>query len=261
MNMIDDYSKVADCYTIATEEKVQDLKAKEDAEYEKMRKEQQEKREEQQKIVAEEDKQAKLAATEAEKQARKEAEERAKEKEDTGTGSSVLDLSGVSSGAEKIAKTAEYLAWPYKTSKSKVSYTYGKKTNITKWSQLTKGKPTKAFMEAMDRVYPTHFKWKTGHPVIRPGASCDTFVGVTVKASGYDKLGKTMGEVESSLNSHTNKWKRVKTPKRGDVCQDSKHIKIYLGNGKVAQASYNGFFGKIDKGSCKSSVRIWRATK
>ncbi len=73
MNMIDDYSKVADCYTIATEAKVQDLKEKEDVEYEKMKKEQQEKREEQKKIVEEEQKQQKKEVKAAEKKAIKDS--------------------------------------------------------------------------------------------------------------------------------------------------------------------------------------------
>ena len=262
MGMIDSYSKVANCYTIATDEKIQELKAKEDKEFKEKRQEQEKKRKMTAEEIEKEKKEEERRAKEADQKARREATERAREKNDNlNNSSSGLDLSGVSSSSEKIAKMAEYLAWPQNTSKSKLSYPYGRNAKITKWSQLTKGKPTKQFMDEMDRVYPKHFKWGTSFPAIRPGASCDTFVGVVVKASGYDTIGINHGQQHSAFTKHNKKWKLVKEPKRGDICRDSSHVKIYLGNGKIAQASYAGFFGRIDKGSCKSSIRIWRAIK
>ncbi len=75
MNMIDDYSKVADCYTIATEEKVQELHEKEEEEYDEKRKEELEKREEQKQKVAEEQAEAERRAKEAEEQAAHDAQE------------------------------------------------------------------------------------------------------------------------------------------------------------------------------------------
>ncbi len=263
MSMISDYSKVAKCYDIATEQKVQELYQKEEDEYEKQQEALRKAQEEQKDKVSKENQAEQKAAKEAEQTARLVQAEIAKNRMNSSSNASSanIDLSGAKTGAEKIARTAEQLAWPRGTSKSKLSYPYGRKTSIRSWKKLTKGKPTKAFMEAMDRVYPDHFKWPTGYPAIRPGGSCDTFVGVTVKASGYDTLGKTMGQIEGSLKRHKTKWKRVSKAKRGDVCIDSHHIKIYLGNGKIAQASYAGFFGRIDKGGCSSSVKIYRAKK
>ncbi len=73
MNMIDDYSKVANCYTIASEEKVQELHEKEEEEYDKKREEDLEKRKEQKQQVLEEQKQQQKDAKAAEKKAIKDS--------------------------------------------------------------------------------------------------------------------------------------------------------------------------------------------
>lgn len=164
------------------------------------------------------------------------------------------------SSSERIAQTAEYLAWPKNTSRKKYITGYHNK-NFKKWSQLYGAKPTKQFMTAMDKVMPGHFKWGTSYPAIKTGQSCDTFVGVVVAASGYDKIGNNHGSQHSNFTSHKKKWKLVKKPSRGDICVDSKHVKIYLGKGKVAEASYGTAFGHISKGGCSHSVRIWHAKK
>lgn len=69
----------------------------------------------------------------------------------------------------KLLTTAKALAWPAGTPVSK--YTYGK------------GSATKAFREALAKVYPTHNKWSA-----KPskGCSCDVFVGVNVRTAGID---------------------------------------------------------------------------
>ncbi len=165
-----------------------------------------------------------------------------------------------SSGSEAIALTAEKLAWPKGTKKSKYVANH-RHDKFTSWSQLGTAKPTKAFMDAMDRVYPNHFKWGTGYPAIRTGQSCDTFVGVVVKASGYDAIGRTYGHLQKAFRKHKTKWQKVDKAGRGDVCLKGGHAKIYLGKNKIAQASYGTHFGFITRGGCGGSSEIWRAKK
>ena len=174
------------------------------------------------------------------------------------------------SWGERIAQTAELLAWPEKTPRRKYYKTmYGRNKCFTKWSQMTKGRPTKAFQIAFDKVYPSHWKdckrkaaeWGSG-PYL--GASCDKFAGTVVKYSGYDKnIGLTLGAQTPHLEN-SKKWKRHSKPKRGDFCNRNGHSSIYLGKGKVAQAHYSSqsvggkSFGHIEKDNC-SGMRIYRA--
>ncbi len=171
--------------------------------------------------------------------------------------------------SERIAQTAELLAWPNKTPKSLYLKTMYPRTKCFKsWSQLTKGHPTKAFQQAYDKVRPDHWKhctkkWGNG---IALGASCDVFAGTVVRYSGYDK------KIPFGLNGQiphlkkSSKWKKVSSPKRGDFCNRNGHSSIYIGNGKVAQAHYNSqsvggkAFGRIEKGKC-GGMRIYRVTQ
>lgn len=73
MGMLDGYSKVASCYNIATEAKVQELYAKEESEYKKKREEQLQDRQDDAVIVDAEIQQQKKAAAAAQKQAIKNA--------------------------------------------------------------------------------------------------------------------------------------------------------------------------------------------
>ncbi len=272
MNMIDDYSKVADCYTIATEEKVKELHEKEEEKYQEMRDE----KDKEHALTAEEvaaeqalaQKEAKAAAKRAVKEMEKQNSQIAS------NNSSSLDLSGVSTNAEKIALTAEKLAWPLGTS-SKVwfhHYQYNRKWKS--WSELTSAKPTKAFMDAYDQVKPGHFnigvskKYGTKHT--RIGASCDKFAGTVVRYSGYDKtFPDALGKAQNNRLSNTKKWSKVSASnaKRGAVCikKNGHHILIYLGNGKVAHAGYgglkqnNGKFGRIEKFGNLSAYNCWNA--
>ena len=174
------------------------------------------------------------------------------------------------SWSERIAQTAEALAWPKKTPKSKYDKTvYGRNKCFTSWSQLTKNaKPTRAFEIAYDKVRPTHWKlcskeWGNGTAL---GASCDVFAGTVVEYSGYDKnmefgLYKQTPHLKSSK-----KWRQVSKPRRGDFCNSNGHSSIYIGKGRVAQAGYGNksiggrVWGHVDNGSC-GGMRIYRATK
>lgn len=174
------------------------------------------------------------------------------------------------SWSERIAQTAELLAWPYGTSKKKYDKTvYGRDRRFSSWSQLNKGSaPTKAFQVAYDKVRPNHWnlytkKWGNGTSI---GASCDVFAGTVVRYAGYDtKMPFGLSGQIPRLKSNS-KWKRVSSVKRGDFCNRNGHSSIYIGNGKVAQAGYGGqklggrVFGHVDKGKC-GGMRIYRVTK
>ncbi len=84
MGMISDYSKVAKCYDIATEQKVKELQEKEEDEYEKKKEEARKAKEEQKQKVDEEKK--------AEEKARKEAEKGANKDKDSPISPSVSGI-------------------------------------------------------------------------------------------------------------------------------------------------------------------------
>ncbi len=209
----------------------------------------------------EKSKQNKQAEQEKQKLLREKAKERAAEKSfsnngNPGSGSICTNCSS----NEKIAQTAELLAWPLGTPKNVFTHHYYYNRAWTSWSELTEAKPTKAFMDAYDKVKPNHFKaplnkkWGTKHS--RIGASCDKFVGTVVRYSGYDtSFPDSLGSNLNKRLSNTAKWKKVsgKDAKRGSVCiiKSGTHILIYLGDGKVAHAGYglyknHGRFGRIE---------------
>lgn len=177
------------------------------------------------------------------------------------------------SGAEAIASKAEELAWPHNTSSKFWKY---KRSNATSWAGLGNTHcPTKAFQQAYDKVRKSHFSKtnpKTGRktylrPPTRFGASCDLFVGVVVRASGYDKgycfwLEENLNGKKDPTKRHPEKWTKIKMEdinkyggyKRGDIIIYDRHGSgghtfIYLGKqGNVhrcAEAGYAGFYGKI----------------
>lgn len=143
--------------------------------------------------------------------------------------------------SEKIAAMAEACAWPAGTAKSKYSY--------------PDGKPTSAYKSALNKAYPKRSKW-SDRP--KKGASCDVFVGTVARASGVDtKFPRGLDGVVKHMKCN-GKWeltgvKSKADMKRGDVVFQlykggGGHIFIYLGNGKIANAHYNGkTYGIIQK--------------
>ena len=171
-------------------------------------------------------------------------------------------------GSERIAKTAELLA---ASSKKASVQCYPLTWKPKKWSQFKRCAPTKYFQYAYDKVRPDHWKKYTNYVknVVRTGASCDYYVGTVVRASGYDGIGLSHDSMHSNMTKDTKKWKKVKKAQRGDICQkysgNGAHIKIYLGNGKIAEAS-SGLqtgdkrWGGVTSGGC-GGYTIYRATK
>ena len=180
-------------------------------------------------------------------------------------------------GAERLAKTAELLAQPSKEkSRNHNPIDFGP----TSWQKLInqhKGRPAEAFMTSYDEVRPSH--WQRGggrlNSPIRLGASCDVFVATVIRASGYDSTGGfSHGSLESKiLANNYQKWKIIKnhgsSAKRGDICHkyssEGAHIKIYLGNHKIAEAnsglkSGDKRWGGVTSGDCKGYT-LYRAIK
>lgn len=142
--------------------------------------------------------------------------------------------------AEKICDQAKACAWPEGTAKSKYSY--------------PGGSATAAFKAAIAKAYPNRSKWGTQ---TRAGASCDVFVGTVIRSTGYDtKYPRGLDGVEKHCKDNP-LWKDtgirdLDELKPGDVVfylyKGGGHIYIYVGNGKIANAHYNGkTFGIIQK--------------
>lgn len=163
--------------------------------------------------------------------------------------------------SERIAETAELLAWPKGTASNKYHYDgngYGH--NYKGWSDIKGAKPNKYYRNALDKLSPNH-KFSS-LPAL--GADCGNFVVLVLRYSGYNR-GMRNGDSDGYLLKHG--WKRVKTAKRGDVCVTRGgsgtgfHTWIYLGNGLSAEANHTGKnFGHIVERSCKSATSIVRVS-
>jgi len=142
--------------------------------------------------------------------------------------------------AEKICDQAKACAWPEGTAKSKYSY--------------PGGSATAAFKKAIETAFPNRSKWGKQ---TRAGASCDVFVGTVIRSTGYDtKFPRGLDGVEKHCKDNP-LWKNtgirdLDELKPGDVVfylyKGGGHIYIYVGNGKIANAHYNGkTYGIIQK--------------
>ena len=149
------------------------------------------------------------------------------------------------SGGEAIAQTAINLAWPYGTPDAK--YKYGT------------GSARDNFEVAIDRVYPNRSKWGAKPKV---GASCDVFVGTTIRYSGYDSNApRGCSGAFTYYLDNPDKWtdtgiSKVKDMEPGDVivwkkASGTKHTCIYVeidGVGYIAEAHYtSGKYGCVDR--------------
>ena len=113
---------------------------------------------------------------------------------------------------KKIVKKALELAWPQGTSSSKYKY--------------KGGSATAAFKKALDTYFPTHNSWSKGP---KTGASCDVFVGTTIRASGYDPDYPRGFDEQWDYLKTSDKWKRINYT--GDMSQlQSGDIILYIRN-------------------------------
>ena len=133
-----------------------------------------------------------------------------------------------------------------------------------------KGKPKKAYKEALDKAYPNR-GWSTP---AHKGASCDVFVGTVVRATGLDKSFPRGFDEQWDYCAKSKHWKTVKPSeaKYGDIIQYWKnnggcHTCIITGK-YVAEASYGDFYpirrnvkrARLSS-SGKKKVRVYRYKK
>jgi len=153
--------------------------------------------------------------------------------------------------AQLITNKAFELAWPVGTPDKKLDY--------------GPGKATAAFTKAINQVYPYRSNWGTAP---RAGASCDVFVGTTIRASGADtEMPRGLSE-QFPYFKKSKRWKKIAyngnldTLRSGDVIflerkNGGSHIFIYLTkNSKryIAEAGYKQFYGRVAGGSYVSSA-------
>ncbi len=163
-------------------------------------------------------------------------------------------------GGAAIVEAATECAWPYGTSKGKYKYSGGHRTD--------------AYTAALKEAYGSRSSWSEQ---TRAGASCDVFVGTAVRVSGYDTgFPRGLDGIEDHISKNRDKWDILDAPdeselRPGDVVFQlyrggGGHVMIYLGDGKVANAHYNGkTYGIVQtyssqahsKGGC-STFKVYR---
>lgn len=142
--------------------------------------------------------------------------------------------------AKKVAKLATDFSYKYN------------KDGIPDKAKYPKGKPKKAYKEALNKYYPDRKSWSAAP---RKGASCDVFAGTVIRASGLDKkfprsLGSQLARLKKLVKD--GKLKEVKKPTAsdlidGDIIYYKKttgggHICIIAGK-KVHHAAIRKYYG------------------
>lgn len=170
--------------------------------------------------------------------------------------------------AKKTTATPKASANGKKIAKMATKLAYGSKTALGKYPN---GKPDPDYKSALNKVYPNRDNWGKAP---KKGASCDVFVGTTVRAAGIDsKFPRGLASQVKYLEK-SKKFERVKNPTvknvvDGDIIQYAKdgggHTCIVVG-GKIKEASYQHWYG-ITTNSLKSRLstsgkrwlRVYRA--
>lgn len=162
--------------------------------------------------------------------------------------------------AERIAKTAELLAWPL--------------GSPTKNHKQKGGKPTPAYKKAISETI--KFPKNQLQYKYTKGVSCSVFTAAVVRSTGYDK---NFPYSVTGANSHaksSKKWQKVSPSKavRGDIFafKNNNHILIYGGKkgskhlwyqANLGRSSGNGDYGYAFYGESpakKTNCNVWRAT-
>lgn len=146
------------------------------------------------------------------------------------------------SKAQRITNKAFELAWPAGTSSSKYSY--------------NGGSPTAAYRLALENAYPNRSHWGAAAKV---GASCDVFVGTTIRACGVDSKVPRGLKDQFPYYANSEKWTRVdysgdkSVLRSGDVIMFTRnagntHTCLYLvkdGKEYIAEANFEHTYGTI----------------
>ena len=258
MSYLDNYNvNFATCYEKATEENVQKYYNEENKRYEEKEAEINKEKELNASKVANE----KLIEQEAAKDAAKRAAQKVTDAaKSTAKAITDSDISNASSWSEKIALTAEKLAWPLGSPKSN--------------HKEKGGSPTPAYKEALAKTikFPKNqLKYK-----YTKGVSCSVYVSTVVRSSGYDKSFPYSVAGANSHASGSKKWKKVSPSDavRGDIFafKNNNHILIYGGKkgskylwyqANLGRKSHNGDYGYAFYDSApskKTNCNVWHAT-
>ena len=164
----------------------------------------------------------------------------------------------------QLTQTALSLAWPRGTDEALYKY--------------SGGSATPNFQNAINTVFPDRSNWSAAP---RAGASCDVFVGTTVRTSGYDPYYPRGWDDQYDYLQKSDKWVRIaysgslSTLQSGDIVlykRDSGgcHTCIYVeinGSPYLAEAQISKYYGflnsstsKIQKFSNKKLMVVYRAT-
>lgn len=135
---------------------------------------------------------------------------------------------------------------PPKTAKIAVECAYAYGTSPKKYTYKD-GKPKEAYKKRLNEAWPNRKGWK--YPKSRAGASCDVFVGVVLKCSGYKNAVHAMAKFVPWCKKNL---EHVKSPKNGDILTRTNHIMVFVtlkGKGRYANAHYalrGGCYGAIE---------------
>lgn len=162
--------------------------------------------------------------------------------------------------AERIAKTAELLAWPL--------------GSPTKNHKQKGGKPTPAYKKAISETI--KFPKNQLQYKYTKGVSCSVFTAAVVRSTGYDKKFPYSVTGANSHAKSSKKWQKVSPSKavRGDIFafKNNNHILIYGGKkgskhlwyqANLGRSSGNGDYGYAFYGGSpakKTNCNVWRAT-
>ena len=209
---------------------------------------------------------------------------KAKEAFDKYAGKTIFGSSGESgegvscdasfTGSKNINGAAVALAWPFGTEKKIFAYKqsnglrgHSAYNNGARWSG---GEATKEFNKAFDDVYPNHESWGSCPSL---GASCDIFVGTSVRYSGYDKKWpRGLEEQLAHAKANPNLWEIIHNakgtdPQPGDIVNTGSHTYIVVqdedGVFYRAEAALCRYFGRISKkfNGFESGAIVFRAKK
>ena len=154
--------------------------------------------------------------------------------------------------SQKILEKATEFAYPTNTSKA----------------DYPKGNPRPAYKKGLNEAYPNRKKWSEA---ARDGASCDVYVGATIRESGVDKSFPRGRDEQVKYLANSNKWCIADKADPGCIIiyqrdDGGGHICIALDGNKVAEAANGKYYpkttsrkSKVLSKKGKKWVKIYRA--
>lgn len=128
---------------------------------------------------------------------------------------------------------------------------YKKDVRKSTWS-YPGGTPKRAYKNLLDKVFPSHHKWKQQ---IRKGASCAVFAATVIRATGDKSFPCNDPRVQLAYMAKSGKWKKVSWAKAkpGDIIVylsssgSAGHIMVYKTKHYLIEASYAKAYPHVKK--------------